>query len=80
MATITIIKYSEILDNWGSTESSMKTDTILKVIEDTDSWSDDMRFYDSNHRMYFIDDLIGKTIKIGEVKLKLNEDDTVTLL
>ncbi len=62
---IEIVYYSEVLDNWGKTESSEKPAAILAVFEAPADWTDDMTFEDKAGNQYMIDDLIGKTVKVG---------------
>ena len=63
---INITYYTETLDNWGRTESSTKPDVIKRVLQTPDEFSDDMQFEDKEGRIYFIDDLIGQEIQVGE--------------
>jgi hypothetical protein len=70
---IEIVYYSEVIDNWGKTESSEKPDAILKVLQTPDEWSDDMMFQDKGGRKYDIDDLIGKQVKVGNKTILVNE-------
>lgn len=70
---IEIVYYSEVLDNWGRTESSEKPDIILKVLQSSDEWTDDMTFQDKNGKNYDIDELIGKQVKIGSKTITIKE-------
>jgi hypothetical protein len=70
---IEIVYYSEVIDNWGKTESSEKPDAILKVLQTPDEWSDDMLFQDKGGRKYDIDELIGKQVKVGNKTILVNE-------
>ena len=70
---IEIVYYSEVLDNWGKTESSEKPDAILKVLQTPDEWSDDMMFQDKGGKKYDIDELIGKQVKVGNKTIKIKE-------
>jgi len=61
---IKITYYSEVIDNWGRTESSSNGTVIHKALTDVDNWNDDMTFEGDNGEIYFIDDLIGKEVLI----------------
>ena len=58
---ITITYYSEVVNNWGHTESSTKPDVIKRVLQTPDEFTDDMHFEDKAGRIYFIDNLNSKT-------------------
>ena len=64
---IRIVYYSEVIDNWGRTESSTDGETIHRVLTTPDEWSDDMTFEDDKGNVYFIDDLIGKEILLPDI-------------
>lgn len=64
---IRIIYYSEVIDNWGRTESSMKGDIIFSVLNNVDEWNDDMVFEDDGGRKYSIDDLTGKEVSVPDI-------------
>lgn len=64
---IEIVYYSEIIDNWGRTESSAKGEYIYNALMNVDEWSDDMVFVDPAGRQYFIDDLIGKSVSVPNI-------------
>ncbi len=70
---IEIVYYSEVLDNWGKTESSEKPDVILKVLQSSNEWTDDMMFQDKGGKKYDIDDLIGKQVKVGSKTITIKE-------
>lgn len=61
---ITIVYYSEVIDNRGRTESSAKGDIIFSVLNNPMDWSDDMIFEDDKGRLYYIDDLAGKEVNV----------------
>jgi hypothetical protein len=61
---IKIVYYSEVIDNYGRTESSMKGDVIFSVLNNVDEWTDDMVFEDENRRRYSIDELAGKEVSV----------------
>lgn len=61
---IKIVYYSEVIDNWGRTESSTKGEYIYNKLMNVDDWTDDMIFEDPAGNKYFIDDLIGKSVSV----------------
>jgi len=67
MAAIKIIYYSEVIDNWGRTESSMKGDNIFSALNNPKDWTDDMIFEDDKGRKYSIDDLTGKEVSVPDI-------------
>jgi hypothetical protein len=67
METIKIVYYSEVIDNWGRTESSTKGKTIAAILNNVDDWTDDMVFEDESGRSYSIDDLAGKQVNVPDV-------------
>ena len=67
MAAIRIIYYSEVIDNWGRTESSMKGHNIFSVLNNPMDWTDDMIFEDDKGRKYSIDDLVGKEVSVPDI-------------
>jgi len=64
---IKITYYSEVIDNWGRTESSSNGTVIHRALTDVDNWNDDMMFHDDKSRLYFIDDLIGKEVTVDGI-------------
>jgi len=71
--SIEIVYYSEVIDNWGRTESSSKADVIAKLLQTPDDWSDDQTFEDKLGKPYDIDGLIGKNVKVGNKTFKVVE-------
>jgi len=65
---IKIVYYSEVIDNWGRTESSTKPEVISKILKDSENFTDDMSFEDENGRVYDIDDLIGKEVILNGIE------------
>jgi acyl-coenzyme A synthetase/AMP-(fatty) acid ligase len=61
---IKIVYYSEVIDNYGRTESSKQGHIIHEILNDPSLWSDDMTFEGENNQIYFIDDLIGKEVEV----------------
>lgn len=67
MEPIKIIYYSEVIDNFGRTESSAKGHNIFSVLNNPMDWTDDMIFEDDGGRKYFIDELIGKQVQVTDI-------------
>ena len=67
MAAIKIVYYSEVIDNWGRTESSMRGDIIFSALNDVEGWTDDMIFEDDKGRKYSIDELAGKEVSVPDI-------------
>jgi len=63
---INIVYYSEVLDNWGHTESSREPEQLKSVLLNVEGFTDDMTFEDNTGHIYFIDELIGHQVKVGE--------------
>jgi len=70
---IEIVYYSEVIDNWGKTESSSKPNVIAKLLQSPEDWTDDQTFEDKLGKPYDIDSLIGKTVKVGNKTFKVEE-------
>jgi len=63
---INIVYYEEVLDNWGRTESSREPEQLKSVLLNVEGFTDDMTFEDNTGHIYFIDELIGHQVKVGE--------------
>ena len=65
---ILIVRYSEVIDNWGREEASSQARIIKKVLTTPKYFSDDMYFEGGLGSIgaYYIDDLEGKIVKVGE--------------
>jgi len=61
---IEIVSYTDALDNRRDT-TTRKAAEIAAALKNSEEFSDDMRFTDAQKRLYFIDDLIGKSVKVG---------------
>jgi len=70
---ISLVYYTEVIDNWGRTNSSNKPNIIRDVLKTPEEWTDDMQFEDIGGQMYFIDDLIGKEVCVGGIKFTVKE-------
>jgi hypothetical protein len=64
---IKIVYYSEVIDNFGRTESSMKGEIIFAALNNVEDWNDDMVFEGLNGRKYSIDDLIGQEVQVSGI-------------
>ena len=63
---IEIISMSDAgVSNQNKSLTTKKYSEIISVLSDSEEWTDDLRFKDKNGNVYFIDDLIGKKVKIG---------------
>jgi hypothetical protein len=62
---INIVFYEEF-GNWGRTESSRDPARLKEVLQTVEEFTDDMTFEDNTGHIYFIDDLIGHQVKIGD--------------
>lgn len=62
---IKICRLSYPVDNWGKEEVTEDPVQILEALREQDS--DDDCFEDETGRAYFIDDLIGKEVQVGEI-------------
>jgi hypothetical protein len=67
MKAIKIIYYTEVIDNWGRTESSMKGDIIFSALNNVDEWNANMVFEGEDGRKYSIDDLAGKEVSVPDI-------------
>jgi len=64
---IKIVYYTEVIDNFGRTESSMKGDIIFNALNNVDDWNDDMMFQNEVGGWYYIDDLAGKEVEVPNI-------------
>lgn len=63
---IEIVSMSDAgVSNQNKSLTTKKYSEIISVLLDSEEWTDDLRFKDKNGNVYFIDDLIGKKVKIG---------------
>ena len=70
---IEIVLFADVLDNSGKEQVSESPAEILQVLKASDEFTDDMRFEDNHGNIYFIDDLLGKTVKVGEAVFEVTE-------
>jgi hypothetical protein len=62
---IVIEEMTDVIDNWGKTETTTDADEIAKVLNDSETWTDDISFKDRMGSIYSIDDLLQKTVIVG---------------
>lgn len=74
---IHLVYYSETVDNYGRQESSSKGERIYNALMNVDDWTDDIIFEDSIGNTYFIDDLIGKTVKVSNIGIFTVPNETI---
>lgn len=72
---IEIVYYSEVIDNWGRTESSQKPNLIKDILKDEAAWTDDLTFEDKQGNVYYVDDLVGKQVKVGNEVFTIKETE-----
>lgn len=70
---IEIVLFADTFDNSGKEIRTKNLEEILHALKTTDEFTDDMRFEDIYRNIYFIDDLIGKTVKVGKAVFKVKE-------
>jgi hypothetical protein len=66
MKEIEIVSLSDVIDNSGRTATTRDVQDIEDVLTDSMCWTDDITFGDNDGNTYFIDDLIGKKVKVGD--------------
>jgi hypothetical protein len=72
---IKITKCVEVIDNWGNVET-YKNEDLYKLLTTPEDWSNDQTFIgdEGNERTYYIDDLIGQTVWVGDYVFKVVEN------
>jgi hypothetical protein len=71
-----IIQIKEVVDNWGNETFVTASHQIKKVLQDPESWTDDMMFlYELNGERgnCLIDDLIGQEVFVGNEVILVTE-------
>jgi hypothetical protein len=58
--------------HWGKTEKTEDEREIYKYLIDERSWTDDDILTDIDGKDYCIDDLVGKTVLVGEEEIEIN--------
>ena len=74
---IHITRCLEVIDNLGNQVVKLSGPDIHAALTHVQDWSDDLSFVDCGGRLYFIDDLAGKSVLINDVgiiKVPQNED------
>jgi|LakMenEpi03Aug12_release.lakeMendotaPanAssembly.Ray.scaffolds.fasta_scaffold556304_3 hypothetical protein len=61
-----IVKMIDIVDNSGTEDITENTDEIAEVLNDPETWTDDISFIDNVGKIYNIDDLLNKTVLTGD--------------
>lgn len=71
---IKLIKCVETIDNWGNTETYRNED-LYKLLITPEDWNDDQTFFGGkgDEGTFCIDDLIGKTVRVGPYVFKIQE-------
>jgi hypothetical protein len=69
---IKITECVEVIDNWGNVET-YKNEDLYKLLTTPEDWSDDQTFI-GDEGTYYIDDLIGKTVWVGDYIFKVVEN------
>ena len=65
MNMIVIEEMTDVIDNSGKTETTQNPDESAKVLNDSETWTDDITFKDQKGNIYSIDDLLQKTVIVG---------------
>lgn len=65
LAPVEIDYYSEVIDNWGRTESSKKEKTIVSVLTKPNEFSDDFHFTGPSGS-YEMEDVERQVVKVGK--------------
>lgn len=73
MDPIEIVLFADVIDNSGKEKKSKKPTEISRALKASDEFTDDMRFEDRYGNIYFIDDLVGRTVKVGEEVFEVKE-------
>lgn len=72
--TIEIVSMTDAgVSNLNRSEYIKKLSDIESVLKDPESWTDDISFKDKLGNVYFIDDLLDKTVKVGSKTIKIKE-------
>lgn len=58
--------------HWGKIEKTEDEKVIYQYLIDERSWTDDDMLIDSEGKCYMIEDLIGKTVIVGEETVEIN--------
>jgi hypothetical protein len=69
---IKINRCEEVVDNWGNTEQYRDVE-LFKLLTTPEDWTDDQLFM-TDEGSYYIDDLIGKRVQVGNYIFTVQED------
>jgi hypothetical protein len=70
--SINIIDCVETVDNWGGQEK-YSTQETFRLLSNPEEWTDDQIFRGPAYERYLIDDLIGKTVTVGQVTFTVQD-------
>jgi hypothetical protein len=69
---IKINRCEEVVDNWGNTEQYRDVE-LFKLLTTPEDWTDDQLFM-TDEGSYYIEDLIGKRVQVGNYIFTVQED------
>jgi hypothetical protein len=69
---IKINRCEEVVDNWGNTEQYRDVE-LFKLLTTPEDWTDDQLFM-TDEGSYYIEDLIGKRVQVGNHIFTVQED------
>ena len=69
---IKINRCEEVVDNWGNTEQYRGVE-LFKLLTTPEDWTDDQLFM-TDEGSYYIEDLIGKRVQVGNYIFIVQED------
>ena len=67
MEIIKIVSLTDVIDNWGRTETVTDPLEIQQVLLSPGEWTDDLTFTDDQGQVYWIDDLIDREVELHGV-------------
>jgi hypothetical protein len=67
MEIIKIVSLTDVIDNWGRTETVTDPLEIQQVLLSPEEWTDDLTFTDDQGQVYWIDDLIDREVELHGV-------------
>jgi hypothetical protein len=63
----------EVVDNWGTTNTTKKKDDLIYILTHPDEWTDDQIIWDKHGFSYFWDDLVNQFVIVGEELIYIKE-------
>lgn len=63
------------VSNYNKKATTRKQSDIETCLKDPDCWTDDITFKDKGGNVYFVDDLVGKEVKVNGNKFTVNESE-----